>query len=240
MDHRRLASASTLATAALFGAFLNAAVAFADPSDSSASDHSKPPSRAAQHEAGSGAQSGHRGTRLPGSGAAQRPTAGAPDVEPAPVPAVGTTTDTVPDLPQVRLAPPSVQRSDGPAPSAVRTVPVAAARVSGGGAQIDDNTGGVPIAPDVPGSGPIAPALQVVHTEPTPSPAAAQPAAVAVTPVAVTPVGQPWPAITVLPAPPTRISAVPAPAAASRIASSRRASARVAPLAGAWIETSSP
>ncbi len=220
MAHRRLASAAALAAAATVGACLNAAVAFADPSDSSTSEQSQPPARTAQHEAGAGAPAGRRGAHPPGSGAALRPPrAGVADAELSPSVAdaelsPGRAGVTDPTLSQIRLVPlPSVQRSDGAAPSAVRTVPVGDVPVSGGGAPINAAPINAepaipPVAVDVTVSSSTVPARQVVQS--TPAPAAARPAV-------ATPVGPPGPAVTLLPAPPSSISAAPAPAPASSI-----------------------
>ena len=235
---RRLLPSTTaaIAAAAAVGACLNAAVAFADPSDSSTSGQSHSPARTAQHEVGSGAPSGHRGANLPGAHAALRTSqVGVTDAELSPTRAALTVPEvpetqtraglTVPELPQIRPAPlPSAQRSDGPSSSAARTVPKVAVPVSGVGApanaapvnaaSIDPERAISPDGVDATGSGSTVPAHQVVYAMSTPAPTAAQPAR---TTSVATPVGQPEPPVTFLPAQQSKISVVPAPALASSI-----------------------
>jgi hypothetical protein len=106
-------------------------------------------------------------------------------------------------LPQTRVAPPP-QLSDGPPPSAVRTVPVVAAPAPLSGAVLNADQSVPPVVVDVPNI--VVPASRRVEPAepPAPAPAAAQPAA--------TTHVVPGPAQTVLPAPPASISVVPGPA----------------------------
>jgi hypothetical protein len=125
----------------------------------------------------------------------------------------------VPDLTQMRLAPlPSAQPSDGPPPSAVRTVPVVAVPAAGSGplpgnAPINVDQTIPAVAVNVPDIGATVPASRLV--ERAESPAAQEPTAAQ--PAVPTNIGQQGPAVTVLPAPPSSISVVPAPAPASSI-----------------------
>ena len=137
-----------------------------------------------QHQAESGASSGHRGARVPGAGAALRP------------PPAGLTRV---------LSPQPTQPSDGPPPSAARTVPVIAA---------------TPISAPLPDPAPISadrsmpPVVVDLPVSVVPTSRQVEPAEPAATPAP----GAALPAQTVPPAPTTSsISAVPVPAPESSI-----------------------